>query len=61
MSALNPIFYNEECGFEAGQLEAGENDTEMGQVLGNANCCRDESYKTRASWLSKKVANSKKK
>lgn len=62
MSALNMIFYNELSDFEAGQLEAGEkNDSEMEFALRNAKFCRDESFKTRASWLSKKVAISKKK
>ena len=61
MSALNMLFYNEVPDFEAGQLEAGENDSEMEVELRNAKFCPDESFQNRASWLSKKVAYSKKK
>ena len=55
------LFYNEVPDFEAGQLEAGENDSEMEVELRNAKFCPDESFQNRASWLSKKVAYSKKK
>ena len=61
MSGLNPIFYNEIQNFGDDLLEAEERDNEMREALANAKFSPDESYKTRASWLSLKVAYSIKK